>query len=335
MTKLQTQCSTHEAGRANEPYLVGRTSASAGKIAGAFPCDVATARSALVGVAWVSRIVYEIRRPMDCSIRKMPGAARFLLLVCFSLLALPFATTSAKPDDARETSIADHPSQAQASQKVAVLMERDRRGSPYANSHTHVGATGLVRCGNTVGTAQLVLRHDVIVTAAHVLFGSADGNCVFMPRMGSGEPIPVDSRTIRAGSRTPLSQAATNDWAVARLSQPVPDATPYVLAGASLGPVTLCAAGNGGPTQFGAETCAVRTVLKTAADGIRELAIDCSGSPGGSGGAIIGRNGGIAGIYIGYRSAHPDEAGPFSSTHYNFGITIEGAFRRALLAEAH
>jgi hypothetical protein len=271
---------------------------------------------------------------MDSSIRKMTRA-RFLLLVCCSLLTLPFATTSTKSDQARATSIASNPSPAQASQKIAIVMERDRRGSPYANSHAHVGATGLVRCGNTVGTAQLVLRHDIIVTAAHVLFGNSGGNCVFMPRMGLGEPIPVDSTTIKAGSRSPLSQAATNDWAVAHLSQPVLDATPYVLAGAQLGPITLCAAGNGGPTRFGAETCAVRSVLRTAADGIRELAIDCSGSPGGSGGAIIGRNGGIAGIYIGYRSAHPDEAGPFSSTHYNFGITIEGGFRRALLAEAH
>jgi len=49
-------------------------------------------------------------------------------------------------------------------------MDRDRRGSPYANSHAHVHATGLVRCGNTVGTAQLVLRRDIIVTAACFLW---------------------------------------------------------------------------------------------------------------------------------------------------------------------
>jgi hypothetical protein len=269
------------------------------------------------------------------TVRSAMFGGRLLLLVCSPLLTLSFATTSSTSDEARATSIANNPSQAPDPQRMAILMERDRRGSPYANSLTHVRATGLVRCGSTVGTAQLVLRRDIIVTAAHVLFGTSGGECFFMPRMGSGEPIPIDSRTIRAGSHTPLSQAATNDWAVARLSAPVLDATPYGLAGASLGPVTLCAAGNGAPTQFGAESCAVRSVLRTAADGVRELAIDCSGSPGGSGGAIISRNGGIAGIYIGYRSAHPDEAGPFSSTHYNFGITIEGAFRRALLAEAH
>jgi len=219
---------------------------------------------------------------------------------------------------------------------MAVLMDRDRRGSPYANSHTHVGATGLVRCGNRVGTAQLVLRRDIIVTAAHVLVG-AGGECVFVPRMGSGESIAIQTATIRAGSRSPLSQAATSDWAVARLAAPVPSATPYALAAQApqVGAVTMCAAGNGGPTQFGAENCTVRSVTKTAGDGVRELAIDCSGSPGGSGGAIINQSGAIAGIYVGDRSTNPGEAQPYSKTHYNFAITIEGAFRRAVFAVAH
>jgi len=264
--------------------------------------------------------------------------ARFLLLVCSSLLTLAFATTTSIADEVLISRTVDATSQPRALRPavLAVLMERDRRSSPYSNAHAHVGATGLVRCGSTVGTGQLVLRRDVIVTAAHVLFGSGgQDSCVFMPRMGSGEPIPIETRTIRAGSRAPLSQAATSDWAVARLASPVLEATPYGLGRASIGAVTLCAAGNGGPTQFGAENCAVRSVLRTSGDGVRELAIDCNGSPGGSGGGIISQNGGIAGIYIGYRSTSPDQAQPFSSTHYNFGITIEGAFRRALLAEAH
>jgi hypothetical protein len=182
------------------------------------------------------------------------------------------------------------------------------------------------------------LRRDIIVTAAHVLFGAGGhGDCVFTPHMGSGESIPIEAATIRAGSRSPLSQAATSDWAVARLASPVAAATPYVLAAQALplGTVTLCAAGNGGPTKFGAENCTVRSVIKTAGDGVRELAIDCSGSPGGSGGAVISENGAIAGIYVGDRSTNPGEAQAFSKTHYNFAITIEGAFRRALLAEAH
>jgi hypothetical protein len=267
-------------------------------------------------------------------------------LICAAVLTAAFAIGSATPNGARAESAASNILRPNDTAKpevsrpiqLAVLMDRDRRGSPYANSHAHVHATGLVRCGNTVGTAQLVLRRDIIVTAAHVFFGAGGhGDCVFVPRMGSGESIAIDSASIRAGSHAPLSQAATSDWAVARLVAPVPTATPYVLAAqaSQLGAVTLCAAGNGGPTQFGAENCTVRSVIKTAADGVRELAIDCSGSPGGSGGAVIGTNGAIAGIYVGDRSTNPSEAQPFSKTHYNFAITIEGAFRRALLAEAH
>jgi hypothetical protein len=259
------------------------------------------------------------------------------------ILAVLVATSAIAPtflSRARAEGIANDPSRSSVSQPLvlAVLMDRDRRGSPYSNSQTHVGATGLVRCGNTVGTAQLVLRQDIIVTAAHVLFGSSGGHrdCMFLPRMGLGQPVAIETATIKAGSHAPLSEAATRDWAVARLAAPITAATPYVLAaqGAQPGTVTLCAAGSGGPTQFGAETCAVRRVIKTAADGIRELAIDCSGNPGGSGAALLSQNGAVAGIYVGDRSTNPSAAQPFSDTHYNFGITIDGAFRRALLSEA-
>jgi hypothetical protein len=216
-------------------------------------------------------------------------------------------------------------------------MERDRRASPDANSHQRFGAIGLVRCGNVVGTAQLVLHRDVIVTAAHVLVGpeARGGNCMFLPGMGSGQPVAIQTETIRAGSQAPLSQAATRDWAVARLAAPV-FASPYALAapGTQPGTVTLCAGGNGSPTHFGTETCTVRRVVKVAPDGIRELAIDCSASPGGSGAALLSSKGTIAGIYVGDRSTSPAEAQAFSDTHYNFGITIDGAFRHALLATA-
>jgi hypothetical protein len=39
-------------------------------------------------------------------------------------------------------------------------------------------------------------------------------------------------------------------------------------------------------------------------------------------------------IYVGYRSASPDKPQSFSTTHYNFAITVDGPFRRALLAAA-
>jgi Trypsin-like peptidase domain len=254
-------------------------------------------------------------------------------LVCLSVCATAIATAAPAIQDITPQA-KDNPARPIV---TAILMDRDRRGHPDDGTRVRFGATGLVRCGNMIGTAQLVLRHDVIVTAAHVLSGAGGGGeCVFVPGMGRGEPVPIATSTIRLGSRAPLSEAATRDWAVARLAQPVSAATPYGLAtlGAHPGTITLCAGGNGAPTRFGTETCAVRGVIKSSADGIRELAIDCSASPGSSGAALLS-GGAIAGIYVGYRSTNPEEAQAFSKTHYNFGITIDGPFRHALQAAVH
>jgi hypothetical protein len=222
-----------------------------------------------------------------------------------------------------------------ASMNAAVMMDRDRRHTPEGS---RFNATGLVRCGNHMGTAQLVLRPDLIVTAAHVLQDARSGSsCEFLPHMGSGTPIAIRISSIRTGSWNPLAEPATRDWAVARLEEPVPSATPYALASAGTGPqeIHVCAAGNGAPSRFGAESCAIREIIKTGEGGIRELAIDCSAAPGSSGAALLNNAGAVAGIYVGYRSTNPDEPQAFSKTHYNFGITIAGPFRRAVLADAH
>ena len=119
----------------------------------------------------------------------------------------------------------------------AVSMEVDRRTAPNdagtIRTGARSGASGLVRCSGSLGTAQLTLRADIITTAAHVLIG-ADGepraSCAFQSTAG-GQSVPVDARSIRTGSRTPLSDAATRDWAIARLARPLNGVTPYGLAG--------------------------------------------------------------------------------------------------------
>ena len=85
---------------------------------------------------------------------------------------------------------------------------------------------------------------------------------------------------------------------------------------------------------MGTENCSTRRVIGTASDGIRELAIDCNAGPGSSGAALVAENK-IVGIYVGYRSSDPGKARAYSEQHYNFAITIDGPFRRELLAAAH
>jgi hypothetical protein len=222
----------------------------------------------------------------------------------------------------------------------AVRMDTDRR-TPVSGGTTKfsplAGASGLIRCGGAVGTAQLTLRNDLITTAAHVLIGS-DGapreGCVFHSLNGAA--IAIERASIRTGSRAPMSEPATRDWAVARLKHPIAGVTPYRLAAAGLKPagVFMVAGGNKRADAMGAESCNARGELAASPEGIREFAIDCSAAPGSSGAAVTaGHN--IVGIYVGYRSSDPSRAQAFSSTHYNFAITLEGPFRRALLAAAH
>lgn len=223
----------------------------------------------------------------------------------------------------------------------AIRMHGDRRvripATRESSSRTaRVAAAGIVRCGEAVGTAQLTLRADLITTAAHVLIaanGTPRSGCRFTPMGRAAVPIKMDS--IKAGSTHPLSDSAMRDWAVARLSRPVSGVKPFGVAppGAMPDRVVMCAAGLEAPADMGTETCRAHHVIKTSADGIREIAIDCSAAPGSSGAAIL-QGDKIYGIYVGYRSSSPRTPQPFSATHYNFAITVDGAFRRALLAAA-
>lgn len=230
----------------------------------------------------------------------------------------------------------------------AVSMSQDRRVSPEEFARRagvdtgelvdQVGATGLVRCGAATGTGQLTLRNDVITTAAHVLidqFGKRRIGCVFEPAMAGGAPVPLIYETIQTGSTMPLSERATRDWAVARLVAPVKGVHPYRVgpAGASPAAILMCAGGNRADAAIGMEKCSTRRVIGKAHDGIREIAIDCNAGPGSSGAALIAGDKAV-GIYVGYRSANPSKAQAYSDRHYNFAITIEGPFKRALMSAA-
>jgi hypothetical protein len=265
---------------------------------------------------------------------------RFARFIAVMTLGGAYAANAAEP-----RSLARDPAALLKSYVPAVSMETDRRVAPNApmrnGSKAKTGArdvaAGLIRCAGAVGTGQLTLRADIITTAAHVLIGN-DGapraSCAFQSLAG-GTPVAIDTATIKAGSRAPLSEAATSDWAVARLVRPVAGVTPYGLAPAGAKPagVFMVAGGNKRADLMGAERCDARGMLATSPEGVREFAIDCSAAAGSSGAALTVRHN-VVGIYVGYRSTDPARAQAFSSTHYNFAITLEGPFRRALLAAA-
>ena len=238
----------------------------------------------------------------------------------------------------------------------AVSMEFDRRISPadFARSagigtqelRGRYGSSGLIRCGEVVGSGQLTLRNDLITTAAHVFYDNAghlrSTSCTFEPIFSSGgRPVVIDPTSIKAGSVSPYDEPATRDWAIAQLTAPIQDATPYQLTpeGTDAHTIVMLAGGNGSGPNLGTERCSTRGLTDHSEEGVREVTIDCSAGHGSSGAALISdaddmdaRS--ISAIYVGYRSVDPQHSHPFSALHYNFAITIDGPFRRTLLEAA-
>jgi hypothetical protein len=207
-------------------------------------------------------------------------------------------------------------------------------------------ATGVIHCGNARGSGQLTLTDDLVTTAAHVLYdrngrlrGDSD-HCRFVVDAGGQEistNLEVDSAVV--GSTNPYNESAVHDWAVVRLARPLHEAEPYALAIATENaPVRFVARGAidwDGGRDMSLQDCRLRTDLENGAEGTRELSFDCSANVGASGSGLLDAEGkGLMAVFVGYRSVDPESPLPFSATHYNFAVTIEGAFRRAVEREA-
>jgi hypothetical protein len=207
-------------------------------------------------------------------------------------------------------------------------------------------ASGLVECGEAHGAGQLTVVGNVITTAAHVFYdekGALRGtNCTFAIEF-NGQPIrvPVDLTSIKAGSTNPYAFPAVHDWAVAKLTKSVSDVTPYQLSDSvqAQAPVEFVARGHidwGDGRRMSMEACRLHDQLSAGQEGTREFAFDCETGDGASGGAVLMGDDQmqLGAILVGWRSNKPYRAVPFSATHYNFAVSIEGAFRTAVLDAA-
>lgn len=207
-------------------------------------------------------------------------------------------------------------------------------------------ASGLVECGVAHGAGQLTLADDVVTTAAHVFFderGVARAkSCSFVIESGRKQVrVPIDLSSIVAGSKDPYAIAAVNDWAVAKLTRPIVGVTPYSLAGAAKPDtrVGFVARGHidwGNGRKLSMEKCQLHDQTSVGPEGTREFSFDCETGDGASGGAVVTDDlaPAIGAILVGWRSNKPFRSAPFSRTHYNFVVTIEGAFKKAVVAAA-
>ncbi|MBY6240611.1 trypsin-like peptidase domain-containing protein [Methylosinus sp. Sm6] len=207
-------------------------------------------------------------------------------------------------------------------------------------------ASGLVTCGRAHGAGQLTVANDVITTAAHVFLDERGAHrsraCHFVTDVeGKKRRIPIDMSTIVAGAAKPYSAKAVNDWAVARLAQPLEDVSPYDLA-EQVGvdqPVEFVSRGHSdwrNAETMSFEACRLRAQTNQAKGGTREFAFDCGTGDGASGGAVLAgeQRLRLGAILVGWRSSDPARVAPYSQDNYNFVVSIEGPFREAVLAAA-
>ncbi|ACB97156.1 trypsin-like peptidase domain-containing protein [Beijerinckia indica] len=207
-------------------------------------------------------------------------------------------------------------------------------------------SSGLIECGQAHGAGQLTLTNDVVTTAAHVLFDEHGRprakNCSFIIEM-DGKPVsvPINLKSVVAGSKDPYSIAAVHDWAVARLAYPIEGAVPFSLAETvhDNEPVEFVARGHidwGDGHRLSMEKCHLHDQLSIGSEGTREFSFDCETGDGASGGAVVttADKPVIGAILVGWRSDKPFHSAPFSNTHYNFAVSIEGAFKQAVINAA-
>ena len=204
-------------------------------------------------------------------------------------------------------------------------------------------ASGLIQCGAARGAGQLTGANNVVTTAAHVFYDRAgrlradSAHCLFSVEVGGVTLVAaIDLASIIAGSPNPYALPAVHDWAVARLMRPILGAKPYAFGGliAPEQKIEFVARGHqdwGGGRKMSIQDCQIRQALDAGAEGTRELAFDCDAGVGASGGAILNAAGNeMLGIFVGFRSVSPDQPLAFSPQRYNFAVTLEGAFRRAV-----
>lgn len=231
------------------------------------------------------------------------------------------------------------------SRRPAPAFAVEHRLDPSEMTREHV-ASGLIQCGNAHGAGQLTLTDDVVTTAAHVLYDENGlpraRSCNFDIMIdGRESQVPIDMTSVIAGSTKPYDVAVAHDWAVARLTRPLSGVKPYGIAADIHAdePVTFVARGHidwGGAKNMSMQDCLLHDQLSTGDEGTREFSFDCDTGDGASGGALMFDRdySRIGAILVGWRSNRPFKAVPFSRTHYNFAVTMEGAFRQAVYAAA-
>jgi hypothetical protein len=211
-------------------------------------------------------------------------------------------------------------------------------------------ASGLLTCDNgRFGSASLVARPDIIITAAHLFFGEVararrgEVRCVYIADgLPTSPRYDVNLATLRLGAeRVTAVNICSNgrDWAVMRLRVPVPGVAPYALP-ARLPPVgaevAIVSHGGGTGALRGPGGHAGRCTLRDHVGPCRQTGVpllftDCDAETGSSGGATLLRENGRWVIGAVTRGASPNGGPGYDRERaYHMAVPIAGALLGAL-----
>ena len=205
-------------------------------------------------------------------------------------------------------------------------------------------ASGRIMCDFSSASAFLIYRNDIVVTARHVLFNEPDQGsyagstgvhrCGFEVSDGKTSTWhKIDIQTITYLPDKQRNHTDRFDWVVMRLFGPVDGITPYQLpsASAKAGEAVTAATirQNGFPKQDWNERvladCAVRATPTIDAIPAAGVKIDCSLSPGASGGAVLRKTAdGYEAIGIVSSGTLADCSSFDASRCYSFAVGLTG-----------
>jgi len=134
---------------------------------------------------------------------------------------------------------------------VAIVDDDDRRterkyaeenGMTLEQVKKKFAATGQIKCGRMIATAQVTYKNNVITTAGHLFtgnktcdFASKPTDCTFTTQVDGKAFVSKIKEMVGTGHNCPDLPKPNDDWAVLKLEVPAPDAVePYALPEAQM-----------------------------------------------------------------------------------------------------
>lgn len=239
------------------------------------------------------------------------------------------------------------------------------KGLPLRSVQNRFAATGVINCNGTKATAQLTGANDVITTAAHVFYPDLKCNlanrpesCTFTLKNGTAEKVLRIKSSVAIGYKCPQGANQLDDWAVLKLDGAAEGVNPYelpssndqvrgddkvvsVLAGSMDFTVVDRKSGRKSSPKTIDECTVKRTIVF---DVMAKFESDCDAGPGGSGGAVLKRQGGrdlMVGITV-HSNANLDQereaakqgrklTGSYAPNNWStYHLPLDGAFLKAV-----